>query len=72
MRRSAAERGRDGFGRLVPADADAVARAWLATARHLDEGVRSPVPRGLVDLTRARAPVAPTLTWFAPHISSHL
>ncbi|MGW6753352.1 hypothetical protein [Streptomyces sp. NPDC055006] len=36
MRRSAAERGRDGFGRLVPADADAVARAWLATARHLD------------------------------------
>ncbi|WP_326713941.1 hypothetical protein OG758_37445 [Streptomyces sp. NBC_01474] len=39
MRRSAAERGRDGFGRLVPADADAdaVARAWLATARHLDE-----------------------------------
>ncbi|MFE2730282.1 hypothetical protein [Streptomyces sp. NPDC059349] len=37
MRRSAAERGRDGFGRLVPADAVAVARAWLATARHLDE-----------------------------------
>ncbi|MGX1674815.1 hypothetical protein [Streptomyces sp. NPDC055400] len=38
MRRSAAERGRDGFGRLVPADTDAFARAWLATARYLDEG----------------------------------
>ncbi|MFB6675315.1 hypothetical protein ACFCWG_23440 [Streptomyces sp. NPDC056390] len=37
MRRSAAERGRDGFGRLVPADTDAFARAWLATARYLDE-----------------------------------
>jgi hypothetical protein len=37
MRRSAAERARDGFGRLVPADTDAFARAWLATARYLDE-----------------------------------
>lgn len=37
MRRSAAERGRDGFGRLVSADTDAFARAWLATARYLDE-----------------------------------
>lgn len=37
MRRSAAERRRDGFGRLVPADTDAFARAWLATARYLDE-----------------------------------
>ncbi|MGW6153927.1 hypothetical protein ACWFRM_12420 [Streptomyces sp. NPDC055144] len=37
MRRSAAERGRDGFGRLVSADADAFARAWLATARYLGE-----------------------------------
>ncbi|WP_346427642.1 hypothetical protein [Streptomyces sp. AcE210] len=36
MRRSAAERGRDGFGRLVSADTDAFARAWLATARYLD------------------------------------
>ncbi|MGW8683797.1 hypothetical protein ACWGNN_22540 [Streptomyces sp. NPDC055817] len=45
MRRSAAERGRDGFGRLVPADADAVARAWLATARHLDEGASAALCR---------------------------
>ncbi|MFD7183436.1 hypothetical protein ACFV90_25880 [Streptomyces sp. NPDC059904] len=37
LRRSAAERGRDGFGRLVSADTDAFARAWLATARYLDE-----------------------------------
>ncbi|MFD7203587.1 hypothetical protein [Streptomyces sp. NPDC059893] len=37
LRRSAAERGRDGFGRLVSADTDAFACAWLATARYLDE-----------------------------------
>ncbi|MFF2252035.1 hypothetical protein [Streptomyces sp. NPDC058142] len=37
LRGSAAERGRDGFGRLVSADTDAFARAWLATARYLDE-----------------------------------
>ncbi|WP_432180654.1 hypothetical protein [Streptomyces sp. NBC_00063] len=37
MRRTAAERGRDGFGRLVSADTDAFARAWLAAARYLDE-----------------------------------
>ncbi|MFE4254090.1 hypothetical protein ACFRU3_32170 [Streptomyces sp. NPDC056910] len=37
MRRSAAGRGRDGLGRLVPADTDAFARAWLAMVRHLDE-----------------------------------
>ncbi|WP_432166640.1 hypothetical protein [Streptomyces sp. bgisy031] len=37
LRGSAAERGRDGFGRLVAADTDAFARAWLATARYLDE-----------------------------------
>ncbi|WP_406108110.1 hypothetical protein OG698_36330 [Streptomyces sp. NBC_01003] len=37
LRRSAAERGRDGFGRLGSADTDAFARAWLATARYLDE-----------------------------------
>ncbi|MFF1689488.1 hypothetical protein [Streptomyces sp. NPDC058254] len=37
LRRSAAERGRDGFGRLGAADTDAFARVWLATARYLDE-----------------------------------
>ncbi|MEU8486334.1 hypothetical protein [Streptomyces sp. NPDC048641] len=37
LRGSAAERGRDGFGRLGAADTDAFARVWLATARYLDE-----------------------------------
>ncbi|MFG2522512.1 hypothetical protein [Streptomyces sp. NPDC048527] len=37
LRRAAAERGRDGFGRLGAADTDAFARVWLATARYLDE-----------------------------------
>ncbi|MGW2742284.1 hypothetical protein [Streptomyces sp. NPDC001450] len=34
---AAAERSRDVFGRLLPADADRFARAWLAAARYTDE-----------------------------------
>ncbi|MEV6107381.1 hypothetical protein AB0M28_22130 [Streptomyces sp. NPDC051940] len=37
LRRSAADRGRDHFGRLLPADADRFARAWLAAALYADE-----------------------------------
>ncbi|MFJ5972377.1 hypothetical protein [Streptomyces sp. NPDC093060] len=34
---AAAERSRDVFGRLLPADTDRFARAWLAAARYTDE-----------------------------------
>ncbi|MEV5874686.1 hypothetical protein AB0L75_10720 [Streptomyces sp. NPDC052101] len=34
---AAAERSRDVFGRLLPADADRFARAWLAAARYTEE-----------------------------------
>ncbi|QNS07285.1 hypothetical protein [Streptomyces xanthii] len=35
--RAAADRGRDPFGRLAPADLDAFARTWLACARYTQE-----------------------------------
>ncbi|MFD5797863.1 hypothetical protein ACFWIO_30925 [Streptomyces diastatochromogenes] len=38
---AAAERSRDVFGRLLPADTDRFARAWLAAARYTDEVDRS-------------------------------
>ncbi|WP_445283130.1 hypothetical protein [Streptomyces sp. DSM 118148] len=34
---AAAQRSRDVFGRLLPADPDRFARAWLAAARYTDE-----------------------------------
>ncbi|TDC74890.1 hypothetical protein [Streptomyces hainanensis] len=36
LHRAAADRGRDVFGRLLPADADRFARAWLATASYTE------------------------------------
>jgi hypothetical protein len=38
---TAADRGRDAFGRLAPADVDAFARTWLACARYTEEVSRA-------------------------------
>ncbi|MGW3243478.1 hypothetical protein [Streptomyces sp. NPDC001070] len=37
LHQAAADRGRDPFGRLLPADTDRFARAWLAAATYADE-----------------------------------
>ncbi|MDX2709299.1 hypothetical protein PV350_41625, partial [Streptomyces sp. PA03-6a] len=37
LHRTAADRGRDPFGRLLPADTDRFALAWLAAAVYADE-----------------------------------
>ncbi|WP_052850765.1 hypothetical protein [Streptomyces avicenniae] len=41
LHRAAADRGRDVFGRLLPADADRFARAWLAVALYTDSAART-------------------------------
>ncbi|MGW7357226.1 hypothetical protein ACWGI0_11510 [Streptomyces sp. NPDC054802] len=41
LRAAAADRSRDAFGRLLPADTDRFARAWLAAAVYTDEVERS-------------------------------
>ncbi|MEV1010983.1 hypothetical protein [Streptomyces sp. NPDC049881] len=41
LHRAAADRGRDVFGRLLPADADRFARAWLAASLYADSAART-------------------------------
>ncbi|WP_431965902.1 hypothetical protein [Actinacidiphila sp. bgisy160] len=66
LRHAAADRGRDPFGRLLPADTDRFALAWLAAAVYADELSRALCAAAWGADPSADAPVSPAGATGAP------